>query len=143
MDLTFKIVAHKSREWKAAVNLREEVLRKPLGSFFTIAELEEEKKHVHVVAYLDGKLVGTAVLVPEKNTFKMQRVAVVDALRNANIGSNMMAYCEAIASEQDISIIYCHARNSAVNFYLKNGYATEGAYFDEDGIPHVKMSKTL
>jgi predicted GNAT family N-acyltransferase len=39
--------------------------------------------------------------------------------------------------------MYCHARDSAVNFYLKNGYTGIGNYFNEDGIPHLKMRKEL
>jgi predicted GNAT family N-acyltransferase len=39
--------------------------------------------------------------------------------------------------------IYCHARDSAVSFYLKNRYMAEGDYFDEDTIPHLKMRKKL
>jgi len=143
MEVQLKIVAHKSPDWEKAVKLREEILRKPLGSFFSAEELDEEKNHNHVVGFLDGKLVATAVLVPEGKSFKMQRVVVEGALRNANIGSNMMVFCADYGRSKSAKTMYCHARDSAVNFYLKNGYSTQGDYFNEDGIPHVKMSKTL
>ncbi|TNE79579.1 MAG: GNAT family N-acetyltransferase [Bacteroidetes bacterium] len=55
----------------------------------------------------------------------------------------MMRYCEDLAREHQKSSIYCHARDTAVNFYLNNGYVGEGDYFDEDGIPHWKMTKLV
>ena len=73
----------------------------------------------------------------------MQRVVVAEDLRSGEIGSNMMAFCEDFALANNYMELYCHARDTAVNFYLKNGYSSEGDYFDEDGIPHLKMIKAL
>lgn len=141
--MTFKIVPYQSSAWKDAVELRETVLRKPLGSHFTEEELKEEADHIHVVAYLNDKIVATAALVLDDEGLKMQRVAVNDQLRNRQIGSKMMAFCESYAINNKVASMYCHARNTAVKFYSKNGYHAVGDYFDEDGIPHLKMIKTL
>ena len=143
MTPEFKIVAHESKAWETAVKLREEILRKPLGSYFTPEELEEEQHHVQVVGLMNDEIIATAVLVPEGEKIKMQRVVVSEAIRNLSIGSKMMLYCEAFARDEGYQVVYCHARDSAVNFYLNNGYAPDGDYFDEDGIPHLKMGKAL
>lgn len=143
MKPDFKIVAHASKDWEEAVKLREEILRKPLGSGFTQQELEEEKDHVQVVGWVEKELVATAVLIPEQRSVKAQRVVVTDRLRNMNLGSELMGFCESYALNNGFDTVYCHARNTAVNFYLKNGYSAEGDYFDEDGIPHLKMRKTI
>ena len=74
MQIDFNIVTHASKEWHEAVKLREDVLRKPLGSFFTDEELEEERNHIQVIGTLNDEIVATAVLVPEKLAIKMQRV---------------------------------------------------------------------
>jgi len=143
MKTTFREITHRSSEWTEAVRLREKILREPLGSKFTDEELEEEKNHIQIAGFLDNELVATAVLVPEGDKMKMQRVVVSDNLRSNNIGSEMMAFCEKLAIEKNVEVMYCHARNSAVNFYSKNNYEKEGDYFDEDGIPHLKMKKSL
>lgn len=143
MNVNFKFVEHGSIDWEKAVQLREEVLRKPLGSVFTVDELEEEKDHFHVAGFIAKELVATAVLVPEMQIMKMQRVAVAENHRNTTIGSLMMVFCANFAQAKNVEILYCHARNTAVNFYLKNGYEQIGDYFDEDGIPHLKMQKVL
>jgi predicted GNAT family N-acyltransferase len=88
-------------------------------------------------------VISTAVLVPEGKDYKMQRVVVKQGMQDSGIGSKMMEFCEDYARNQNIRSVYCHARDSAVNFYLKNGYLAEGDYFDEDTIPHLKMRKVL
>ena len=42
-NIAFKIIKHSSPEFKKAVKLREEILRKPLGLTFLPEELEAEK----------------------------------------------------------------------------------------------------
>lgn len=141
--VTFKIIDYGSDSWEKAVNVRENVLRKPLDSVFSDEELKEESSHIHIAGFLHQEIIATAVLVPLDSAIKMQRVAVLDIHRNLSIGSKMMDFCETVILKQGHSYIYCHARNSAVNFYSNNGWIPEGDYFDEDGIPHLKMSKQL
>ena len=143
MKPVFKEITHRSTAWTDAVRLREKILREPLGSSFTDQELEEEKNHFQIAGFLDEVIIATAVLVPEGDAMKMQRVVVAENLRNLNIGSEMMIFCEKLASDRNFNGMYCHARDTAVNFYIKNGYTGMGDYFDEDGIPHLKMSKKL
>lgn len=137
------IIPHGSKDWIEAVCLREEILRKPLGSAFSEEELAAEVDHIQVVGKQNNAIVATAVLVLEEGAMKMQRVVVQSELRDQNIGSNMMDFCELIALESGYIVLYCHARDSAVRFYKNNNWLSEGAYFDEDGIPHLKMMKQI
>lgn len=143
MKTIFKEIAYKSPEWNQAVRLREKILREPLGSSFTERELEEEKNHIQIAGFLNDELIATAVLVPENNILKMQRVAVSEKFQGKGIGSNMMLFCEKLATARKFNVLYCHARDSAINFYMKNNYERCGDFFDEDGIPHLKMQKNL
>ncbi len=141
--LHFRIIDHGSDEYKKSVTLREGVLRKPLGLFFTREELELEKDHIHIAGFLGQELCATAVLVPEQSKLKMQRVAIKSSFQNKGVGSALMAFCEAYAKKQGYKAIYCHARETAIPFYLKNKYFLEGEPFYEDGILHHKMKKRL
>lgn len=143
MELEFKLIEYGNEGWKSAVQLREEILRKPLGSYFTAEELEEERYHIHIGGFLGDELIATSVLVPEGDAMKMQRVVVKEGNQDSGIGSKMMDFCEKIAIENKTRRIYCHARDTAVNFYLRNNYLAEGDYFQEDGIPHLLMYKQM
>lgn len=137
----FKIIDYGSGDYKKAVALREEILRKPLGLFFTKEELEMEKDHVHIAGFLGQEMIATAVLVPDGNEMKMQRVALKASFQGKGIGSALIHFCEEHASKHGFRSIYCHARGTAIQFYQKNQYTIEEEPFDEDGIPHHKMRK--
>lgn len=143
MDIEFKVIDHGSKEWQSAVELREKILRHPLGSSFTQEELDEEKDQFNIAGFLGDEIVATSVLVQETDAIKMQRVVVSNELRNKSIGSDMMKFCETITMSKGFDTIYCHARDSAVRFYQNNLYLPVGEYFLEDGIPHLKMTKKL
>lgn len=141
--LIFTIIPYGSEEYQNAASLREEILRRPLGLTFLPEELEAEKDHIHIVGYRENTLCATAVLVPEGDELKIQRVAVAKAQQNRGIGSSLMFFCEDYAHQRGFKAVYCHARTTAILFYRKHKYRLEGEPFDEDGIPHYKMRKAL
>lgn len=141
--LKLKVIEHGSADWRASVKLREKILRAPLGASFSEEELEQESEDLQIAGYINEQLVVTAVLVREEKQLKMQRVAVDDGFRNKGIGAQLLTFCENIAVNKNYHSIYCHARNTAVKFYQDNGYTAEGDFFNEDGIPHLKMRKAL
>ncbi len=142
-SIVFKKIEYNSTDWREAVLLREKILRVPLGARFLPEELAEEEKHIHIAGYRQKRIVATSVLVPLSDEMKVQRVVVADDERSQGIGGEMMRFCEHLSIQSGRSLMYCHARDSAVDFYQKNGWTEEGEYFDEDGIPHVKMVKHL
>ncbi len=82
MKIEFKEIKHGNEDWKRAVSLRENILRKPLGQLFTEEELEEEKNHIQLVGLKSDQIIATAVLVAEEKHLKMQSVVVLDSLSN-------------------------------------------------------------
>lgn len=141
MPITFGTPAYDE-----AVALRYEILRRPLALTFSVEQLEKEYEDLHLGCYAQhsGQLVGCLVLqnIDEK-TLKMRQVAVDTAAQNQGIGKQLVAAAEAHAKAKDCSNMVLHARETAVDFYLKLGYQIEGTRFEEVGIPHFKMSKKI
>ena len=142
-NVSFRLVEYNSPEYTKAVELREEILREPLGLRFSPEQLKAEEKLIHIVGVINHEIISTAILVPEDNTLKMRQVAVKSTLQRHGIGSQMVKFCESYALEQGIKSIYCHARAEAVCFYERHGYVPEGDYFIEVNIRHLKMKKDL
>lgn len=142
-NVAFSITKYGSSQYLEAVKLREEILRKPLGLTFSSEELASEQDHIMIIGLVENIVVATCSLIIEGEIYKIQRVAVRKYLQNKNIGSKMLLFCEEYVRTRKCKLIYCHARNSAVNFYTKNGYKIQGEYFDEDNIPHIKMWKKI
>jgi predicted GNAT family N-acyltransferase len=61
----------------------------------------------------------------------------------AGIGAALVAHAEAWARGRGINEMVLHARIGAEGFYARLGYEAEGTIFDENTIPHVKMTKRL
>jgi N-acetylglutamate synthase-like GNAT family acetyltransferase len=130
--------------YRAAVDLRYEILRKPLRLDYTKEQLAEEATDVHVVAVEEGKVIAAILLRKESETvLKMRQFAVAKDRQGEGIGSEMVTYCEDYALEHGFETIVLHARETAVRFYEQLEYEKVGERFTEVTIPHFKMLKHL
>ena len=132
-------------EYDEAVQLRYEVLRKPLGLEYTPEQLAAEFDQRHLVATADnGVLLGYLNLTPvDAATVKMRQVAVAPDAQGKGVGTLLVHGSEALAGRLGFQQIVLHARETAVPFYLRLGYEQVGDRFEEVGIPHFKMKKQL
>ncbi|MEM7434340.1 MAG: GNAT family N-acetyltransferase [Myxococcota bacterium] len=142
-DVRFQVIEHGSPDYRAAIRLRDEILKNPEGRNTTPADVQAERAWTHVAGYLDGELRATCLLVDEPGKVRMKRVAVATSVQGQGIGTGLLAFCEEYARAKDADEIYAHARENAVRFYERAGYTSEGDYFDEVGIPHMLVRKQL
>lgn len=142
--LKFSVIPHNGAIYWSAVNLRSDVLRKPLGLEFTKEELLLENDQVHIVAILNEKLVACLSLVKvSDSTLKMRQVAVNTELQGQRIGAKLVAFSETWAKENGYHEMVLHAREAASKFYTKLKYNVVGDTFLEVGLPHYEMKKRL
>lgn len=108
-------------------------------------ELDEfEELATHVIGYDDeGKPVGCGRFRAYEDKAKIERVAILKEYRNQGIGYHLMQAIEAIAKEENFTLVTLNAQVQAQPFYEKLGYSTEGTTFLEENIEHIKMSKNL
>jgi predicted GNAT family N-acyltransferase len=97
----------------------------------------------HLVAIRDDQVVGTLRMLDHDGAAKIGRVAVRAAARRAGVGARLMDRAAAIASERGFAEIVVHAQVAVAGFYRRLGYVAEGDRFDEAGIPHIAMRKTI
>lgn len=142
---TIQIVPFGSNLHKETLKLREEILRKPLGMKFSQADLDKEFDDIHIAMFDANKnILGCLVLSKGENKrIKMRQVAVKESEQKTGVGSLLVGFSEEWSREQHFNVIYCHARDNAVPFYLKHRYVKVGEPFTEVNIVHYKMEKTL
>jgi GNAT superfamily N-acetyltransferase len=73
----------------------------------------------------------------------MRQVAVLPQLQGQGIGTMLVQYSENLARQAGFQRMILHARETAVPFYEKLGYARVGNLFEEVTIRHWKMEKHL
>lgn len=74
---------------------------------------------------------------------KIGRMAVSQGLRGSGVGRHVLdALMKAARARGDREVLL-HAQTSAAPFYLRSGFAPRGPQFEEAGIPHIEMVRTL
>jgi len=126
------------------VELRREVLRKPLGLDFTDKELLAEKQDVLIGAFEHDEILACCILSnPYNGYIKLRQMAVRPELQHQGIGSLLLQFAEKTALQKEYKGIILNARTTALIFYEKKGYLSYGDVFEEVGIPHIRMEKKL
>ena len=142
--MAVKIIDHGSDEYKQMVDLRYNMLRKPLGLSFSEDELAREKDDILICCFDDDKLEGCCLLTEAgRKSFRLRQMAVISGLQGKGIGKVLIQFAENISRDRGYNKIMMHARKTAVGFYEKFGYRKSGDEFDELGIPHYYMEKVL
>jgi N-acetylglutamate synthase-like GNAT family acetyltransferase len=99
--MALKIIDHGSKEYKQMVNLRYDILRKPLGLTFSDEELEKEKNEILIAAFEDEKILGCCMLISEgEKACRLRQMAVLNNLQGKGIGRALMTFAENIARDR-------------------------------------------
>ena len=126
------------------VNLRNEILRKPLGLGFSAEELEREKDDILMGAFEEDRLLGCCLLTRmDDGTVRLRQMAVPNNMQGKGIGRALMIFAENVARDHGYKKLCMHARKTATGFYKKLGYSIAGDEFMEVTIPHYIMEKAL
>ena len=142
--ITVKEVFITDPEYVGVYDLREEVLRKPLGLSLENEDLSADRTDHILAAIKDDKVIGCVMLQPkDNNTIKLRQMAVAPELQGKGIGRLLVAHAEEMARHKKYKHVILHARDIAAGFYKTLGYTSKGDTFTEVGILHVTMEKDL
>lgn len=137
-------LAYGSAEYEASFDLRRRVLREPLGLIPGPDERAEEARLIHLGAFQDARLVGCLMLHDlGAGDVRMRQVAIEADRQGAGIGKQLVRFSEDVARQRGFRKMVLHARDTAVPFYDRLGYARRGEPFIEVTIPHLTMEKGL
>jgi predicted GNAT family N-acyltransferase len=141
--LDLRSIAFGSEEYKQTCELRNEVLRLPLGLNLYSEDLELEKEQWHFGLFDQGtELIACVIAVPQASgKAKLRQMAVKAGHEGNGVGRRMLLSLETLLATRDVMQLSLHARISAAGFYEKLGYVRSGEPFVEVGIPHIRMEK--
>jgi predicted GNAT family N-acyltransferase len=142
--MKFVEIEHGSSLYVAELELRNQLLRIPLGLDIYDDDPSGEADCRHFGILSGDRLVGCLVAVPlETGDVQLRQIAVLEELHGQGIGRFMMLKVEGILREAGINRLVLNSRTTVEDFYLKLGYEPVGKVFVEVGIPHQRMEKRM
>jgi predicted GNAT family N-acyltransferase len=131
--------------------VRQPVLRpgKPIES--CRFEGDDLNTTIHFGLYKNNEIIGVVSVFEVQNEnfgnkkqYQVRGMAILESEQQNGYGNLLMTEVENLAQHNNVDIIWFNAREKAVNFYKKLGYATFGTEFDIVGIgTHYIMWKQI
>lgn len=139
-----KQIDYGTKEYAQMLNLRQEILRRPLNLNLMAENLETEKQDILIGAFDEDMMLGCCLLTHSANkTIQLRQMAVQNNLQGKGVGGIIMHFAENLARDRGYQKIMMHARSSAAGFYEKFGYHVVSDEFMEVSVPHFIMEKNL
>lgn len=132
------------RSFEEAVDVRRAVFVEEQGVPPERERDEYDDVATHLLLRRAGAAIGTARLREiDETTGKVERVAVREAHRGEGLGRQIMDRVERLARERGFDALVLHSQTAVEGFYEAIGYRTTSDVFEDAGIPHVEMEKSL
>ena len=129
--------------------IRREVLRKGIDLPYKM-EGDFDKETIHLGFLINKKIVSIVTLIKKKNEkldgeqFQLRGMATLPEYARLGYGRLLMLKVEKLLTKNNIDIIWCNARVSALGFYQSVNYKIKGKPFIVDKIgEHYMMYKLL
>jgi predicted GNAT family N-acyltransferase len=142
--MEMKQILHGSADYERMISLRIRNLLAPSGIPSSFIRPEKEKSDLLLCSFEEGEMTGCCVLTKiDEQTVQLRQMAVEENFRGRGLGAFLLDYADKVALENGYSNIMLHAREGVRGFYGRSGYQQTGDPFDEVGIVHYKMIKSL
>lgn len=137
-------ITYGTDEYAAECELRDQVLRKPLGLSLYDEDLGTERNQRHFALFEGSELIACVVAAPVSATeVKLRQMAVAPDQQGRGLGRLLLERVLAVLGAEGISYISLNARTSALGFYVRLGFEAASGEFTEVGVPHRTMTKRL
>jgi predicted GNAT family N-acyltransferase len=143
--MTLREIEFGSDDFRKECELRNEVLRVPIGLSLYDEDLDRERQQLHFGLFDQcGDLIACviAIILPCSKA-KLRQMAVHREHRGKGHGRKVIHDLEDYLARLGVIHLVLNARMTAVGFYTELGYAKVGREFMEVGIPHVGMEKYI
>lgn len=104
-------------------------------------ELDEfDERCLHALALEEGRAIGTGRLLPDGH---IGRMAVLEGWRGRGVGSRILESLIGAARARGDRQVLLSAQVHAAEFYRQHGFEPMGEIYEEAGIPHRAMRRSL
>ena len=105
---------------------------------------DQDDYAIHLLARRDGQPIGTARILFDGSTGKIGRVCVLASERGTGLGKALIQTALTRLQEIDgITQAKLGAQTQALAFYERLGFVAQGPIYNDAGIPHRDMVRSL
>ena len=131
-------------DWPEVAALRTRVFVEEQGVPSEIERDDADATAVHVLSRdAAGGVVATGRLLVRGRTAGIGRMAADPAVRGRGHGAAVLDELHRQAVLRGVAQVELHAQVSARGFYERAGYTTVGEEYEEAGIAHITMRRSL
>ena len=144
-DLHIKTCLFESESGAVIHRIRTAVFQKEQGIDPALDWDGLDQKSIHLLATVGSESAGCARVreISDSPSLKLERLAVLPAYRRQGIGGEIVQTAIAYSQSQGYTTLLLHAQMPTVEFYQQLGFAVVGEPFEEAGIMHLKMERSL
>ena len=116
-DIIVSVIDHKAPQYQQVWNVREEILRKPLGRSLKDDDLSRDLIDTIFIAEHKGKVIGCVLLHKiDEMQAQLRAMAVYNEWQGKGVGKLLVQAAEQYAIAHHYQRIILHARQSSVGF---------------------------
>lgn len=138
-------VGHWDELGVSAQDIRAEVFIREQGipMDLELDEADHDALHALVLNRLGMPLATGRLIRHAPGVSRLGRMAVIASMRGSSVGRRVLEALTEAAWQRGDHTVLLHAQLSAVNFYRRFGFVENGPHFEEAGIIHVEMMRTV
>jgi GNAT superfamily N-acetyltransferase len=113
------------------------------GEYMFNMEMEEDNHGWHFGGFIDNKLIAVVSLFQKGADFQFRKFAVQKNCQGKGIGRELLKYVIGFARSEGGKRIWCNARDTAIEFYIKAGFKHTGELFERQGYNFEILDKEI
>jgi len=133
------------------ISIRQQVLRqgKPIETCYLEGDYLNDTFHLGLFYY--GELIGIATYMKklnsnfkQKSQYQLRGMAITQKFQGKKFGNVLLEKGTQFLTQKNVELLWCNARETAVNFYSRIGFKTHGDSFEIPDIgTHFVMYKNM
>jgi len=144
--INVELIKYNSQEFQQACQLRYELFFAEHGLAWDVVQDERQANYFHAAISKQNLVVAYGQLVPQDNRiYQICQMVVKPGYQGQNYGRGILLFLIEQAKQEEAIALTLNARITAVSFYQKFGFKTQGQQFPSatTRIPHITMNRKL
>ena len=127
--------------WEDTIPIRHNVLWPNEAPEYCMVDGDEQALHFGIKK--NDQLVCVASIYLERTSARLRKFATLNQFQGQGIGSFMLRHLIEKLKKKDVNYFWFDARESAMSFYNRLGFKSEGELFYKNEVSYFKMSAKI